>query len=137
VTARTAADIQDRLDDLTRQRDALTDTSSPDPAVARLSGAGLHQQRSRSDAHMRRWKDLNDRIAGERHHLALAKAREESAAAKAAPLTADDLKGAETIRTRHGLDQVVKVNKTTVTVDDGWGPRRVPFNMILGVVKAT
>ena len=86
---------------------------------------------------MRRWKDLNDRISGERHHLALAKAREESAAAKAAPLTADDLKGAESIRTRHGLDRVVNVNKTTVTVDDGRSPRRIPFNKILEVVKAT
>lgn len=54
---------------------------------------------------------------------------------KAVPFTREDLEAARAIRTHYGWHRVIRVNKTTVTVNGDFGDYRVPEANILEVRK--
>jgi len=54
---------------------------------------------------------------------------------KPVPFTREDLQAARAIRTHYGWHRVIRVNKTTVTVNGDFGDYRVPEKNILEVRK--
>lgn len=103
-----------------------------DPAVARLAGPALRQHHSRQDSARRRFIEANEQASYLEWRAGLARAREAEAAR--VHLTAEEVRGAQEVRTRHGWRRVVRVNAKSVTVETGWSwTDRVPLAKVLEV----
>lgn len=87
----------------------------------------------RTDAAIRRAAQHVERVKVLERHLAALERAASSPAPKPAP-TVDEIRSARLIRTKLGWERVVKVNRTTVTVEaePGWN-NKVSFRKILEV----
>lgn len=111
---------------------AATPTFDGDPATARLGPVALRQHHARTDAQLARYSNALAAVRAARDRLSAARACQ--AEAQRPKLTAADLVGASAVRDRHGWHQVVRVNRTTVTVETGYSwTARIPAGKVLEV----
>jgi hypothetical protein len=87
----------------------------------------------RTDAHIRRAAARSARISELETHLACLR-RAAAAPPPKPPPTEEEIRAARLVRDQHGWSKVVKVNRTTVTIEvpPGWNDK-IPFRKIIEV----
>ena len=98
------------------------------------SQAAHHQVQTSLDRILRDAKEAHDRV--EHWRVEVRRFENQLAEQERPRLTRDDVLGATHVRTRFGWHKVVRVNRTTVSVDTGYSwTDRYPFEKILEARK--
>jgi hypothetical protein len=122
-------DLEAKLANAQQRMAAAAEPVSSDSATARLSAKPLRQFHARQDGQLRRYVEASRVVA--KLETAIASERAKTAP-KPEPLSESTLAGARMVRDRHGWHRVVRVNRTSVTVQTPYSwTDRIPLSKLL------